>query len=153
MVPSTTSSASPFLGEEEANKTPSVLPGTTQPQPVPSVSLLGLAQSLVPGRVVLRWVQGRELPLTDCQDKDGKDTNHLPEAQPPDHHRLRSDRVRLLFGGFCGGLGKRREKKEKSGLRLARGKMPLRGAGEPLSSGLTIIQISSGNGNFSRGHI
>lgn len=71
--------------------------------------------------LVLQWVQGRELPLTDCQDKDGKDTNHLPEAQPPDHHRLRSDRVRLLFGGFCGGLGKRGEKREKW-LKVGKGK-------------------------------
>lgn len=57
----------------------------------------------------------------------------------------------FFLGGSVVAWEREGEKKEKNGLRLARGKMPPRGAGEPLSSGLTIIQISSGNGDFFRG--
>lgn len=95
-----------------------VMPQTKEPQPAISMAIwfVVLQEQVLLG-VVLWLVQGRELQLTDCQDKDGKDTNHLPEAQPPDHHCLRSDWVRFLFWGFCGGLGKR-ERKTKREIRF-----------------------------------
>lgn len=65
------------------------MPETKELQPVISMAIWSVVlQEQVLLGVVLWLVQGRELQLTDCQDKDGKDTNHLPEAQPPDHHRL-----------------------------------------------------------------
>lgn len=115
MVPSKTPSAPLF---NSIIKPSDATEGTKEPQPeaslvIGSVVLHGFGQAQILLEVELWLVQGRELQLTDCQDKDGKDTNHLPEAQPPDHHRLRSDRIRFLFWGFCGGLRKKDGEEEK----------------------------------------
>lgn len=50
--------------------------------------------------------EDREAGLTNAEDEDGENSDHLPEPQAPNHHGLRSHRIGFLFRWFSGGLQK-----------------------------------------------